>query len=111
MNEGPIEGAWGTRFERKIVRFPAEAGKSSDNAPLSAARKQPICSGFQAETLSPLNARADQTRYLRAERRTKRQRSSLSDMVRCSTGEIGFSQQAWPSVVGARTTLAMLPWS
>lgn len=27
MNEGPIEGAWGTRFERQIVGFPAEAGK------------------------------------------------------------------------------------
>jgi hypothetical protein len=53
MNEGPIEGACGTRFELQIVGFPAEAGKSSDNAPLSAARKQPICSGFQCLRLSP----------------------------------------------------------
>lgn len=53
MNKGPIEGAWGTRFEPQTVGFPAEAGKSSDNAPLSAPRKYPICSGFQGLTLSP----------------------------------------------------------
>jgi hypothetical protein len=34
------------------VSFPTEGGKSSDNAPLSAARKHSICSGFQGLSLS-----------------------------------------------------------
>jgi hypothetical protein len=49
MNKGPIEGVWGTRGECRILSFPAEAGKSSDNAPLSVARKHSICSGFRAK--------------------------------------------------------------
>jgi hypothetical protein len=36
-----------------IVSLPADAGKSSDNAPLSVVHKHPICSGFQGDKVSP----------------------------------------------------------